>query len=86
MAWGDGPLNITVQEDEFRVAIFAGWASFALVGRKIECPTPARFQRRRDVDRCECERYPKPVNLTDLGLAYGFGAFHDLANELLPSV
>src|SRR5258708_36570565 len=26
----------------------------APVGRKIECPTPARYQRRRDVDRCEC--------------------------------
>src|SRR6266853_5613900 len=26
----------------------------APVGRKIACPTPARYQRRRDVDRCEC--------------------------------
>src|SRR5216684_5328386 len=26
----------------------------APVGRKIECPTPARYLWRRDVDRCEC--------------------------------
>ena len=38
-----GPVNITVQEDEFRVAIFGRVVSFAPVGRKIERPTPARY-------------------------------------------
>ncbi len=33
--------NITAREDEFRGAIRGCVASFALVGRKIECPTPA---------------------------------------------
>jgi hypothetical protein len=33
--------NITVQEDEPRMAIRGRVASFALVGRKIECPTLA---------------------------------------------
>jgi hypothetical protein len=44
MAWAfcAGPLNITVQEDEFRMAIFGRVASFALVGREITCRlTPA---------------------------------------------
>jgi hypothetical protein len=44
MSWAcrEEPLNITVQKDEFRVAILGRVFSFALVGPKIGCrPTPA---------------------------------------------